>query len=307
MYLQYRAPRPPATGWRRHAMQELDGGWKLKAKFLALSYLHAQTLAPLLAAAPGSSLHRYVQERPDTVGFILWPYQCASWGAAERISRIQQHFEVLDEMGAPFPFSVRDMMLLWDLEEYSPGVRIFLEQPKWLFREGLLTLSLFCGNHRAYSLAFSLYKEHGQVGIFIGGLQGRSTEGALERYRALTKCFHGLRPRDFLIDMLRMVAPVFNARRILAVADDHRYYHHPYFGGRAESDHADYDEIWEDRGGMRMGSCHFELPLSIATRPLEDIPSRKRSQYRRRGEMLAALQESLPPLARASMLRFEAT
>jgi uncharacterized protein VirK/YbjX len=288
-------------------MEELDGGWKVKAKFLAMSYLRAGALAPLLAAPPGSSMHRYLQERPDAAGFVLWPYQCASWGPVERIRRMAQHFRALDRIGLPFPFSVRDKMLLWDMDEYSPGVRIIMEQPKWLFREGMLALSLFCGQHRAYSLAFSLFGEGDRVGIFIGGLQGRSTEGSLERYKALTKSFHGLRPRDLLLDCLKMLAPAMNARRILAVSESHRYVHHPYFGGHGDSEHTDYDKVWEDRGGNRVAPSHFELPLALCSRPLDDVPSRKRAQYRRRNEMLERLHRGRTVLAHAGILRFEAT
>lgn len=307
MDLEYQAQWPETADWRRNALQELGGSWRLKAKFLALSYLRARTLAPILRATPGSSLHRYVEERPDTAGFIVWPYQCASWKPAERISRVTEHFAILDEIGAPFPFSVRDKLLLWDLDAHSPGVRILLEQPKWLFREGLLTLSLFCGDHRAYSLAFSLFKDGERVGIFIGGLQGRSTEGALQRYKDLTKNFHGLRPRDLLIDCLRMLAPALHAHRILAVSDDHRYIRHPYFGGSSKSDHADYDQAWVDRGGMRVDASHFELPLVASIRPLEDVPSRKRALYRRRSEMLESIQKGRSVLTQAPVVRFEAT
>lgn len=307
MDVEYRTQWPETADWRRNALHELDGDWKLKAKFLALSYLRSRALAPLLRATPGSALQRYVEERPDTAGFIVWPYQCASWSPAERIRRVTQHFDIIDRIGAPFPFSVRDKLLLWDLEQYSPGVRILLEQPKWLFREGLLALSLFTGDHRAYSLAFSLYREEDRVGIFIGGLQGRSTEGALERYKALTKSFHGLRPRDLLLDCLRILAPAFNAQRILGVADDHRYIRHPYFRGSSKSDHADYDEAWKDRGGIRVDPTHFELPLALTSRPIEEIPSRKRALYRRRTEMLEGLRPGPTALALAPTLRFEAT
>jgi uncharacterized protein VirK/YbjX len=182
-----------------------------------------------------------------------------------------------------------------------------LEQPKWLVREGMLTLSLFCGDHRAYSLAFSLFREAGRIGMFIGGLQGRSTEGALQRYKDLTKDFHGVRPRDLLLDCLRMLVPAFGAERIFAVSDSHRYIRHPYFRGSARSDHADYDEVWKDRGGTRVDETKFELPVALLSRPLEDVPSRKRALYRRRAEMLDSLQRGRAVLTHARVLRFEAT
>lgn len=299
--------QPAQGGWRWRALQELDCGWKPRIRFLVQSYLQAGALAPIVGARPGTALHRYVQERPETVGFLIWPYQCASWGAAERLRRLTEHFEILDGIGQPFPFSIHDKLLLWDLEAYSPGVRIILDQPQWLFREGMLALNLFCGEHRAYSLAFSLYREGDRVGAFIGGLQGRSTDGSLERYKDLTKCFHGMRPRDLLLDCFRMIAPALKAQRILAVSDDHRYLRHAYFGGGGDANHADYDAVWVERGGRRVDASHFELPLAVSLRSLDEVPSKKRAQYRRRNEMLQELQGAGPVLRTGSFLRFEAT
>ncbi len=307
MSLEYTVQwRPEPVGWRLRALQELECGWRRKALFLLLSYLRAGAVAPIVDARPGSSLHRYVRERPDTAGFLIWPYQCASWGTGKRLRRVAEHFHILDEIGQPFPLPVQDKLLLWNLDDYSPGARIILDQPKWLFREGMLALNLFCGDHRAYSLAFSLYREGDGVGAFIGGLQGRNTDDALERYRELTKSFHGMRPRDLLLDCFRMIAPALKAQRILAVADDDRYLRHAYFG-RRRTDHADYDAVWLERGGQRVDASCFELPTAVSLRCLDEVPSKKRAQYRRRNEMLEALQAAGPVLRAARVLRFDAT
>ena len=133
------------------------------------------------------------------------------------------------------------------------------------------------------------------------------TEGALERYKVLTKAFHGMRPRDLLVDCLRMLAPPLRAQRILAVSNDYRYIKHPYFRGRPETNSVDYDEAWVDRGGRRIDASHFELPMALSARPVEEVPSRKRAQYRRRNEMLESLQARRTTLSGLRVLRFEAT
>lgn len=298
---------PAGNGWRWRSLQAFgNSNWKVKAKFLAQSFLKGDALMPILRGTPGSSLHRYVQERPDTTGFLIWPYQCASWEPEQRVRRIAEHFAILDRIGAPFPFSVDEKLLLWDLDQYSPGVRIILDQPSWLFREGLLALNIFCGDFRAYSVAFSLFGQPEAAGIFIGGMQGRSTEGALETYKVLTKDFHGMRPRDLLLDCLKLLAPALQARHILAVADEHRHLRHPYFGND-QNDHADYDAMWQERGGVRADRCFWELPMELSLRPLDDVPSRKRAQYRRRNEMLENLQLGNELLPSSRLLRFDAT
>ena len=89
--------------------------------------------------------------------------------------------------------------------------------------------------------------------------------------------------------------------------DDHRYLRHAYFGGGGDANHADYDAVWVERGGRRVDASHFELPLAVSLRSLDEVPSKKRAQYRRRNEMLQELQGAGPVLRTGSFLRFEAT
>src|SRR3712207_7766985 len=45
---------------------------------------------------------------------------------------------------------------------------------------------------------------------------------------------------------------------------------------------ADYDEFWESLGGIQREDGLWELAKTIARKPIEEIPSKKRSQYRSR-------------------------
>ena len=68
-----------------------------------------------------------------------------------------------------------------------------------------------------------------------------------------------------------------------------------------------YNEVWEDRGGTRVAPTHFELPLAGSRRPLEEVPAKKRSMYRRRYEMLDAIDAAIPAdLTTAEIRHFDA-
>jgi len=298
-----------AIDWRVKVARTFGGSWKLPLSFMALSCLRRQVFAPFWSAVPGSALHRHLQERPETPGVLLWPYQCAAWDAAERVARIASHFAVIDRLGPPLRFGAEQKLLLLDLGAWSEGVRVILDQPQWLSREGHLALNIFAGDHRAYSLAFSFFPDADGIGIFVGGIQGRSSAGALERYKAMTKDFHGMRPRDLLVELLRMLALAVDVRRIHAVAERHRFFRHPYYGGAAGADMpVDYDEIWADRGGERVAETHFALPTALSIRTLAEVPSHKRAMYRRRNEMLLELAGRLQrELRSAPLVQFEAT
>ena len=277
---------------------------KLKLRMLARGVGLGRTLRPLTDATGGAA-RRIMIERPQMLGALVWPYQCAAWGPEERLRRIAAHYAEIDALGAPFEFGIEERLVLADLGDLRPGLRLVLDQPRWFIREGGLTLNLFVDSFRAFSLAFSFCRdEAGRRAVFIGSLQGRNTDDALELYRTLTKDLHGMRPRDFLLEALRMLAHATATRRILAVAEAERHHHHAFFKG-AKVVTQDYDRVWEEREGVRLDATSWELPLDPQRRDLSEVKPNKRSMYRRRYEFLDALEAQIArDLPRLSPVRF---
>ena len=123
-----------------------------------------------------------------------------------------------------------------------------IDYSPWLAREGHLTLSLFKGHFRAFTIAFSLFN-YPNTELFIGGIQGRNDDRILNLYRDLTKEFHGVRPRDLMLELLRLFALRIGAQHIYAVADDHKISRHAYFGKKGTLG-LNYDDVWVERGGI---------------------------------------------------------
>jgi uncharacterized protein VirK/YbjX len=260
----------------------------------------------MLEPRPGTALDRIMAQRPEFIGALLWPYLAASFDAEERLRRIVAHYEVIDTLGPPFPFDCDERLVLVDLAEVLPGLRLVLDQPIWFLREGGLVLNLFIDGFRAFSVAFSLRREaDGQLTAWIGGLQGRNRDDMLETYRTLTKRMHGLRPRDFLLEALKMLLRQFGVTRLYAVSDAARHHRHAFFG-RVKAVLQDYDEIWSDRGGVPVSADFFELPLTAERRDEATIKPNKRSMYRKRFEFLDGLEAALiAALPEARPVRFE--
>lgn len=281
----------------RRALPRIAGrggiaGLKLRARLAAAALRHRRDLAAL-ATDPSPSLRRLADERPETlVGPLLWPYLCAAWEAPERLSRILSHYRAMDRLGAPFPFATQDKLVLAQLDDTHPGLSIVLDQPVWFMREGGLTLNLFVGDFRAYSLAFSLADTPDGLECRIGSIQGRNTDDAPEIYRALTKDAHGLRPRDFLLEVCRILCRHWGVVRLYGVRDEQRHHHHPYFAGKTIAPQ-DYDAIWEDRGGVPDGPHFYRLPIEPDRRPDAEIKPNKRSLYRRRYRFLDELETKI--------------
>ena len=249
---------------------------------------------PLMHAERGTSIGKHIAERPETVGAAIWPYQSTAWNARKRLTRIGEHHSVIDKIGGPLDFSVNDRLVLLDLGEIRPGLSVVVDQPKWFIREGQLTISLFLDDTRLYSLVFSLFNDNGDIATFVGAIQGRDLDGILDEYRTLTKAAHGMRPRDFLIELFRMFCAMLGIKRIFAVADEYRQHRSPYYGKDPDRKlSVNYNEIWQDRGGTRIDSRVWQLDLIVAERDLGTVSAKKRPMYRRRYEMLKNIKQQM--------------
>jgi uncharacterized protein len=290
--------------WAWHASKHVDPSLSMRLKFVAAALRERGASRHFSTAAPDSSLGKLLAEWPQAVGILLWPYQCTSWDAETRLSRLVSHLETVRTIpGLQLPPD--EKLVLADLSSFSPGVALIIDRPPWLAREGLLTLSIFKEDFRAFTASFSLFA-YPDTELFIGGLQGRQSEDALALYRELTKDFEGIRPRDFILEMLRLFALQIGVRQIHAVADDRKISRHAYFGTKPVPG-LYYDDVWRERGGERAAETHFRLPLEGSRRPLEEVAAKKRSMYRRRYEMLDQIESLLPTdLGQAQRRTFEA-
>lgn len=236
---------------------------------------------PLYSAKDGTSLGLLMRERPEMFGVLVWPHQVSGWDAVERIDRVVNHCEVIDGLGEAFIFSIEERLVIADLGAEFEGLRVVLDQPTWFMREGQLTMNLFVGDYRAFSVAFSFYRDgEGVLSAVIGGVQGRNGEDSLGLYRDLTKALFGLRPRDLLLEVVRIFSEQAGCTSVLGVSDEHRHHRHRFFGQREFS--SSYNDVWSDRGGVRVSDMLFALPAKKVRRDFDTIKPKKRSLYRKR-------------------------
>ena len=290
--------------WAWRASRQVDPRFRIRIKFLAAALREPAASKRLELTDAKSPLGKLLAEWPQTVGTIVWPYQCAAWNAMTRVERIAEHCRAVRDIPG-LHLRPDEKLVLADLSSLNPGASLILDRPPWLAREGHLTLSLFKDDFRAFTLSFSLSGAP-QTELFIGGLQGRHGDDILAMYRDLTKDLNGIRPRDFMLESLRMFALKIGIKHIYAVADAFRISRHKYFG---KKDHTGlfYDDVWRDRHAEQVSETYFELPLAGSRRPLEEISAKKRSMYRRRYEMLDEIEGMIPvDLTKAGRRHFHA-
>lgn len=272
----------------------------LKSRMLAAGIRHREALTQMQNAPSDTALRRALDGRPQMLGLLLWPYQCATWDAAKRLERFQAHYAEIDKIGGPVRFNLDEKLVLASLDDEYPGLRVILHQPLWLMREGGLTISLFKDDTLIFALTFSLFEgPDGARSALIGGCQGRNVDGILDIYRDLTKALHGLRPRDFLMECFGILCRILDVKHAYAVSDKERHRRHPFFNQTGDFPQ-DYDIPWQERGGVLGEDNLYKFPPHPVRKTLEEIKPKKRSLYRKRFAFLDALEpriaEAFPTL-----------
>ena len=66
----------------------------------------------MINARRESALGKLMEIRPETIGAVVWPYQCSGWDARTRLARIREHYSVAQQMGDLLDFSPEDSITL---------------------------------------------------------------------------------------------------------------------------------------------------------------------------------------------------
>ena len=240
------------------------------------------------------ALQQALALRPSLATCVLHPYLHVDWSIARKVDVISKHYEMLRGRLGFLRFAPSSSIALAELGE---GLQIRLDKPGKFEHEGELTINLFKGELRLYSLAFTLGQIGSQRVAYAGGLQGLGSSVALEMIRSLTHRMHGLRPRDLLVTAFRFLCLSLEATRILAISDAKRVSSSSYFKSSTQV-FSSYDSAWSDSGGAAGDDGFFELSPHVVQRASVDIPSRKRAQYRRRYVMIDALSQQIDSAVR---------
>lgn len=229
----------------------------------------------------------------------------------ERIDAVINHFTALetvftDETIAMLynpeklkPQGLEQGILLWSDEALNMKAHLnFMTGQR---KEGLMTILLTLGDEGVYHANIRLGKGlNGESALWIGTIQGY--KDGLDNAKHITKQMHGYRPKNFIIFLIRALAKACRVDSMYAVSDEGFYANtHMVRGHRAKV--AELDPLWKDIGGTVTSDDRFyTIPLEEYRKPLEDIKSQKRSQYRKRYELLdkyeQQIEENLRPYLR---------
>lgn len=231
-----------------------------------------------------------LRNSPKIFGSMLRPYVNKTWVFEKRLDALEQHYRAIGEKGRIFVFSEKQYIDLIQLGSEYLDLRVVVDKPGWMRSEGEIAVSLFCQEHRIYTVMFLVTGDSGNRKLVVGAIQGCGRQHAKNLYVELTHALHGLRPRDLLICVLKIVANNLGCSEILGVSDACHRSAHLFSGANKE---ADYDDIWQEYGGKLNSEGFLAISTEMREREPTEIPSRKRAQYRRRYELIHDIQQRI--------------
>ncbi|WP_413734892.1 VirK/YbjX family protein [Sodalis sp. RH21] len=164
-------------------------------------------------------------------------------------------------------------------------------------REGEATLFFDMDDIRLAALTFSVTSRPAGRALVIGGLQGAHRDTPHETIKLATKACYGLFPKRMLIECLQLMAGQWGIKRILAVNDRSHIFRSLRYRHRKRTVFlASYNEFWDSISATPYSSSLYDVPLSLPRKGIEDIASKKRSEYRKRYLLLDDLARQLSAL-----------
>ncbi|WP_265745569.1 DUF535 family protein [Escherichia coli] len=221
--------------------------------------------------------------RPEDVWKFHRPYLYRSNTVRQRAQAVLEHYQFVRTQPEPvrrYLQVYRETPLV--TTEGRGGEQLSVTcTPCGFDREGELMLVLYCDGTPVIRISFSFIRWRGSFTLFIGGLQGPREYGA-HTIRHTTRVCHGLFPRRGLCEAVAALAEVCRLYTITAVSEEQHVLRHGRYA-------AHYSECWISVGGQHDGNGFYQLPVPLPRKGSEDIPVRKRAEYRRRNALLDSI------------------
>lgn len=181
-----------------------------------------------------------------------------------------------------------------DSSENSHLVEVVLKFKSSFQFEGAMNLQMKVNGQVQYTLTFIYLLDEQQPRFFIGGLQaGKQDVTDLESLKRLTKTMYGLRPKQFILHSLSILANQFNIQKILAVSNQNHIFNQPKKRWAENQIKTSLNDFWKEFDAEQTTDGNYIFAPLSSTINLDEIVSKKRSQYRKRQVILTNLEEQI--------------
>jgi uncharacterized protein VirK/YbjX len=242
----------------------------------------------------------YLRTYPKFLYKVYRPYNSHALGPQQRLEAIRAHYQFVFRRGLGQTIaraSLGPVVLAETAGKSGLAYRIELRTVNMFDREGELALQLTQDGKAIYTVAFTLAPRDGVPAMNLGCLQGGKTEDAREAIRIATRDLHGIRPKQLMVSLVQQLGYDYGCERVVMVSNRNRVIYKAIRHGRVL---ADYDQLWEELGARLRADGDYEMDCApLAAPSLEQIVSKKRSEAKKRYELVRAMAESVSVSLRA--------
>lgn len=271
------------------------------AKIRLRALMHwQQTRAWLELLNSHPAFSEYVRTYPKFLYKVYRPYNSHALRPTQRLEAIRAHYQFMFRRGLGQTIaraSLGPVVLGEAAGKSGASYRIELRTVTMFDREGELALQLTQDGKAIYTVALTVAPRDGLLSINLGCLQGGKTEDARDAIRVATRDLHGIRPKQLMVNLVQQLGHDYGCERVVMVSNANRVIYKAIRCGRVL---ADYDQLWEELGARLRADGDYELVCApLAAPDLEQIPSKKRSEAKKRYELVRTLAADVSASMRA--------
>ena len=218
------------------------------------------------------------------------PYLSSKWKRSKGVQAISYHYQTIYSLLglSNFETHLHEGLVITRLSgKGNENYILRFISTFALDREGESSIILESPDNKMLcKLTFTLYEVNNQRHLLIGGLQGLKHIDANALTQAATKDLYGVFPKKIVYEALVAIARVINVDTIKSVSNKTHVYQALRYNDKKQYLHANYNSSWEMLGGILDQEGYFDLPSFSGRKDITEIPSKKRSEYRKRYELL---------------------
>lgn len=281
------------------ARGSLHGKWKNK-KFRFMYLLRciinpASSILYFYELCSLSEANKILEIQPTLPAKIHRPYLHKGGLTKTRRKNIIGHYRFIQNLPVKyqdFLFPDSDVLLTQFNGKNGEELNIYCSSGGF-DREGELMLSLYYNTIPVARLSFSIIPTPKGHCAFIGGLQGAPKNIGPDVIRDATKACYGLFPKRIVYEALCSLMCCCDISDVLAVSEQsHVFRQLRYRYKKRKSFVATYSDFWESIAG-RPYSNWYQLPVNVERKSFNALPSKKRSEYRKRYALLDYIHEEI--------------
>lgn len=280
--------------WLYSGQLQLNSLWEKRSyryKFIFRTvFLNPRTFNWLGHLANYPLMGYYLLQQTNLPCKLQRPYLSSCMSSKDRFQALVYHYNFLssrcDKITHAFygdkPYPLAELTV-----KNGETIKVVIQSKNKFSREGELSIYFYDENNISLAvLTFSIIEYNQKSTLFIAGLQGANTSNAKQIIQHATKSCYGLFPKRFVVESALIFAEFFQIEQIVAVGNNTHIYNNWRYKNRFKKLYSDYDNFWQMMAAQKNEQGLFMLPTKISRKPLEDIASKKRSEYRNRYQLL---------------------